>query len=79
MSRPTVRAIARARLLLNEQRSDAFKHDDRRLEICVDLCLTLAPHDPYIATELAAYECSHPELVAALRLRRMGKTAGGAA
>jgi hypothetical protein len=79
MSRPTVKTIARARLLLMEARSDSYKSTGLSRESCINLALDYAKDDPYIATELAAYECSHPELVAAIRLRRLGKTAGGEA
>jgi hypothetical protein len=79
MRRPTLKAIARARMFLVEARSDAYKSTGLAVEACINLALDYAKDDPYIATELDAYECSHPELVAAIRLRRLGKTAGGVA
>ena len=78
MSKPTLRVLARARLLLMEARSDAYKSTGLAVEACINLALDHAKDDPYIATELAAYEKSHPEHVAVIRLRRLGKTAGGA-
>lgn len=77
MSRPTLRARARTHII--EARSDAYKSTGLSVEACINLALDFAKDDPYIATELAAYEESHPEHVAAIRLRRLGKTAGGAA
>lgn len=76
MSRPTLRIIARARMRLLEARSDQYP--TLTLESCINLCLEYAKDDPYIATELAAYEETHPELVASIRARR-GKTHGGGA
>jgi hypothetical protein len=75
MKSPTLRIIARARLRLLEARSDHYP--TLTLESCINLCLEYAS-DPWIATELAAYEETHPELVAVIRARR-GKTQGGAA
>jgi hypothetical protein len=77
MSRPTLKAIARARTFLVEARTFGHKSTGLGVESCINLCLDYAKDDPYIATELDAYGKSHPELVAAIRLRRLGKTAGG--
>jgi hypothetical protein len=79
MSRPTLKAIARARMFLVEARTYGNQSTGLAVESCINLALDYAKDDPYIATELAAYEESHPELVAAIRLRRLGKTAGGEA
>jgi hypothetical protein len=65
---PSLKTIARARLRLVEQRSDNYAGPG--LEVCIETCLKYHKHDPWIATELAAYEESHPELVAMIRERR---------
>lgn len=75
MSKPTLCVIARARMRLMEAHSDTMPHLDAAT--CIGLCLEYANDDPWIATELAAYEESHPDLVTEVRARR--GAVGGAA
>jgi hypothetical protein len=60
--------IARARRRLVEARSDTY--DGPPLETCIALCLQYALHDRWIATEMFAYEASHPVLVEIIRRGR---------